>query len=1363
MKSILFVFFVLLIFSVSVTAQKYQIKKLGLEQGISNNYVLSISQDRKGFLWFATESGLNRFDGNKFKVYKKRSEQSSISSISGNELNRVYADKYEDIVWVATQREGLNMFDYKTETFTHYKYSKTDSLGIITNDITNITNSIDSNIWISTYYGGVEYFDKKNKQFIHYNRKTVPGMVSDNIWTVSEGNKGLLYIGHVASGLSILSLKDKKIKNFRHDPNNTKSIPSNDIRTIFIDKNENIWVGTSNGLALFNTKDETFIVFKHNPANKNSLISNSIFSIFQDQNGSIWVGTEKGGISVLDLKQSIFLTPQTIAFDNIIYKDDYTGLSNPTIRSVYQDSFGNMWIGTYGGGVNFISHQPPLFKTWVYSPAPNLSNSLSNPIAWGICTDNDDRIWVGTDGGGIDIFENEIKIKTISKNKGGITDDAILTAKKDSDNNLWFGTFRGGVIVFNSQSKVISQFLINNTDTDVRCFYEDEDGSMLIGSSIGIYRYNLATKHGELYSAENSGLHNNLIRAISKDDSGKIWIGFFGEGLAILDKDLKRIKSYKTDKGLPSNTVDCIYKDTKGRMWVATGEGLICFKAPEESDNFVVFNEKNTFRNTHVRGIAEDADNNIWISTNDGISRLIDSLDKFYHYDYRDGVPLGDFMSNSVTKDSQGRIFFGSQNGICYFDPTTIPTHIKLPPTVITGFTIYNNQSLLSDNKTDIPIDSCIELDYNQNTFNISFNVLDYSLRQQVEYSYTLKGLEERWYDVGNEGITTFRNIPPGDYELLIRSRIKNQEWVGNVTSLRIIINPPIWLTWWSKMTYIIVIIGIIFFILRFYKRRLALENSFILEKRNRIQEQILNDERLRFFTNITHELRTPLTLVLGPLEDLQNDPGLSEKHSYKVSIMYKSATRLLNLTNQILEFRKTETQNKKLSVQKGDISLLIREIGMEYQELRANNNIKFEMIIDTQNTNIFFDADIVTTILENLLSNAFKYTQNGVISLIIRNITDNEIEYIEIEVKDTGRGISHESITKIFDRYYQADDDKHISGTGIGLALVQNLVSIHEGEILVNSRLGEGTSFRFRIKEDNTYPNAKHIGRVVNDNLNRTLENSKIKNENSTNNQLIILVVEDDEDILNYIKESLSDQYTIHTANNGKTGLEYALLHIPDIIISDVMMPEMNGFELSRSLKENISTSHIPIILLTAKDSIQDRTEGYKTGADSYMIKPFSANLLQSRITNLLETRKKQADLINRNTIKKSDIIIDALNKIDNEFIKKVTSIIEQNLDSDKIDVAFIADRMNMSHSSLYRKIKALCGISVNEYIRKVRISNAEQLLLSGKYTISEISYMVGINSITYFRQCFKNEFGVVPSEYVKKIMSNDKPSSDI
>ncbi|MBK5719341.1 response regulator [Dysgonomonas sp. Marseille-P4677] len=1335
-------------------AQQYGIKTLGMEQGISNNYVVSIAQDKKGFIWFATESGLNRFDGNSFKIYKKKNGTPNNNSISGNELNKVYADKFDDIVWIATQREGLNAFDCKSETFKHYKYDPSNNKSLVTNDITDITNSPNGNLWISTYHKGVEYFDKKTQTFVHYNKTTVPEMVNENLWAVKEDNKGLLYMGHVWSGLSVLSLKDKTIKNFRHDPNNKESLPGDEVRVIYIDKNDNIWVGTNNGLALFNAEKESFTVFKHDPLNKNSLLANYVFTINQLNDGRLWIGTENGGVSILDFQQSMFSSPQHISFTNITYSDDGKGLSNQTIRSIHQDTFNNIWLATYGGGVNFTSSHPPYFNTWTYSPIPKLKNSLNNKVAWGICADKQDQLWIGTDGGGINLFADGERTKIIEKGINSITDNAILAATKDSENNLWFGTFNGGVNIYNSQYGLISKLQLDDKSTDIRCFYEDGKKNMWIGSNNGVYTYNLITKIKKGYSRENSDLPNNLVRAISKDNKDRLWIGFFGEGLAILDENMKMVKTFKTDSGFPSNTVDHIYRDKKGRMWIATGEGLVCFNSLDKEDQYIVYDNNSGLINSHIRAITEDSQGNIWISTNGGISRFISDQNKFFNYNHHDGIPLGDFMSGSVTKNSKGIIFFGSQNGVCYFDPEKIPMNISLPPTIITEFKFYNNKISSTNDEINIPlIANSVNLDYNQNTFKVSFNALDYSLNHLIDYTYMLKGLEDIWYTTQGENSVTFRNVPPGSYELLIKSRVKNQEWAEEITSLKIMVNPPLWLTWWAKSFYTVAILLIVFLGFRFYKRKLDLENSLTLEKRNHSQEQELHNERLRFFTNIAHELRTPLTLILGPLEDLHSDPTLAEKHSSKISVIHRSATRLLSLINQILEFRKTETQNKKLCVYKTNLAQLIEEVGLKYKELNLNNHISFNIVIETENVVLYFDPDIITTILDNLISNAFKYTRKGNITLKLRDIQKQGINYTEIEINDTGIGIPTESLPKIFDRYYQAERDILVSGTGIGLALVQNLISIHQGYIDVDSKQGEGTIFRFGIISDNTYPSALHADSEPK-HLIESIDN--YENLKSGDTKQIILVIEDNEDIREYISSSLSEQYKIYTAENGRKGLEAAFTRIPDIIISDIMMPEMDGLELSKNLKEDVRTSHIPIILLTAKDTIQDRTDGYNIGVESYITKPFSANLLQSRITNLLESRKKIAELINRNTVNKNAIIIDSLSKLDNEFIAKVTSIIEQNLDSDKIDVAFIADKMNMSHSTLYRKVKALAGMTTNEFIRKVRIRNAEQFLLTGKYTISEISYMVGINSITYFRQCFKDEYGLAPSEYLKQIINN-------
>lgn len=1347
--------FTFLFFPLVLCGQPFHIKKIKIEDGLSNNYVVDITQDKRGFLWFATESGLNRFDGKKFKLFKKNSLNVE-NRISSNEINKIYADKTDDLIWIGTPRDGLNVFDCKTEKFTYYDPIVDDSTSIGGKEITGISSSSDGNIWISTFHNGVDCFDKRTGKFIHYNKSTVPALPSNNVLIVKEDKLKNLYIGHGSSGLSILSLKNKKVRNFTHNPKDPNSLPGNHVRTIFIDNINNVWIGTNNGLALFIPSKESFIVFKKDWSRPESLAGNYIFAINQMQDDRLWIGSEQGGISILDIYQNTLLSPQSVTFKNIGSGDDETCLSNGSIRSIFQDSFNNIWIGSYGGGVNFVSNTPRLFNSWNYSPISSKTNRLSNQTAWGICADQNNQLWIGTDGGGIDLFSNQKNIKNYCKDEGDLTDNAVLAAYKDSENNLWFGTYKGGVNVYDTkQNKFIHNILQSDKLVEARCFYEDKDKNMWIGCNEGIYVYNLQTGYTKLFTTENSGLAEYNIRSIAQDYSGRLWVGFFGRGLYIYDTNLTLIKRFnKGENTFPTNTVNHIYRDFSNKMWIATSEALVCFdRIATDNFNYTLIDENKGLRDNHIRAIVEDEQNNIWISTNGGISRYIPRLNRIYNYDHFEGIPAGNFMSGSVTKTADGTIYFGSESGVTYFHPANIPVVIPISPTIITEFKTYNNWIELPNNEVVIPVKSFIELPYNQNTFTISFNVLNYSLNHLVEYACILDGLEDKWVVTRNDNAITFRNIPHGKYEFKIKSRIRNQEWTGNISSVRIIIHPPFWLTWWAKAIYMVIIGVSIFLLIRSYKRKLDLENTLVLEKKNHAQEQNLNNERLRFFTNITHELRTPLTLIIGPLEDLQVDTSLLEKHRIKISVIYRSSTKLLSLINQLLEFRKTETQNKNLCVRKGNLCDLVNEVGLKYQELNTNKKITFQILFETEKSCIYYDSDIVSTVLDNLLSNAFKYTEKGVIKLILRAVESEGVNYIEFEVCDTGKGISEEDLPRIFDRYYQAEQQLHVSGTGIGLALVNNLVSIHQGSIAVSSQLDKGTSFRFRILADNIYPDSLHQDSKDEEKV-LSEEISKSPVDTSQNEQ-IVLVIDDNEEIREYIESSLSANYKILTADNGKDGLDKAFKYIPDIIISDVMMPQIDGFELSKILKENVQTSHIPIILLTAKDTIQDKAEGYSIGVESYITKPFSARLLQIRITNLLESRKRMAELVRNEAINKESLAIaESLSTLDREFIEKVTSIIEDNISSNDIDVEFIADKVFVSHSSLYRKIKALAGISVNEFIRKVRLRNAERLLLTGKYTISEVSYRIGISSPTYFRQCFKDEFGMPPSEYMKQKM---------
>ena len=850
----------------------------------------------------------------------------------------------------------------------------------------------------------------------------------------------------------------------------------------------------------------------------------------------------------------------------------------------------------------------------------------------------------------------------------------------------------------------------------------------------------------------NAQLPDIMVHGIIRDKNGKLWVGTFGKGVVVFDEDDKKLYNFTTDHSFPSNAVNYMMEDSRKRILVATREGIIIFKDVSQPNVFVSFGAKEGLENTQVRAIQEDHDGYIWISTNGGISRLDEKNKRFYNYNYHDGIPMGDFMDGSTCITPDGTLFFGSQNGACYFNPRELSSPREVSPVTITQFFIYNKQTESRDTRLPVPISNrIVELPYNQNTFNISFNVLDYTQSSQVEFSYMLEGLENAWYSTQGDNQVTFRNIPHGNYVFKVKTRFRNQEWNENAAQLTVVIAPPLWLTWYAKLGYVILFIFALYALLRFYKRKLDLESSLEAERKQSLNKQELNEERLRFYTNITHELRTPLTLILGPLEDLLSDATLSPKHANKISIIHDSATRLLNLINRILEFRKTETQNRKLSVAKGDLGQLVQEVGLRYKELNPNNKVNYHIHIETEDTEIFYDADMITIILDNLMSNAAKYTSEGDITLSLRSVEENQIKYTEISVSDTGHGIDAEALPHIFDRYYQAKSKYQASGSGIGLALVKGLSELHEGILKVESTVDTGTTFTLRLLTENTYPNAIHTQHDM-EKKPMDAEETTIT-DTPTENHPIVLVVEDNADIREYIRSSFTDIYEVITAKDGKEGWELAQARIPNIIVSDIMMPVMDGIELCKRIKEDMRTSHIPVILLTAKDSLQDKEEGYASGADSYLTKPFSAKLLHSRINNLLETRKKIASLLAlADTQPKQESAVSSLNKLDNEFLQKITQIIEENLEMEKMDIAFIADKMCMSHSTLYRKIKGLTDMSANEFIRKVKMRKGVELLMSGQYTISEIAYMIGFSSVAYFRQCFKDEYGMSPSDYVKQ-----------
>lgn len=1338
-------------------AQQYTIKKLGLEKKLSNNYIIDIAEDKNGYIWFATEDGLNKLEGGVFSPFYKKDKGKSLN-LTGNELNCLLDDPQKPILWIGTQRAGLNAFNYQTNEQIIFQHDPNDPHSIATNDVTDLAIAADGNLWITTYWRGIEYLNKETRKFTHYNQETVPDLPSNTIWTVIDDHKGSLYIGHAQHGMSILSIKDKKIKNFTYNKNDNKSLPSNNVQCIFKDNTGNIWVGTGRGLALFNPNTEEFIWL----GEKNPSLSHLVYDIQQFNENQLWVATELGGIAIIDLSKTLFNTAEEIHV--IQAGNNEYNLNNSTVRCLFQDSHQNIWAGTWGGGINFLSSDGALFKSFSYSPN-SPESSLSTQIASAVCIDKQGLLWIGTDGGGINVLKDGQRIATYTEESGHLSGNSVQTALCDQKGNLWFGIFNGGIMYYNMQTKSFQQIFPEKESTqDVRSLFEDNNGTIWVGTSNGVFQIDRESK--KILQHMNANAPDNLVRSVMKDKKGQIWVGSFGRGIFLYASNGKRLKEFNTYLNFPSNTINQIFEDSKGCIWAATGEGLVQIENSSPW-KYKVYQRNEGLANTFIWAIEEDENQNIWFSTNQGISCFVRSEESVYNYDFRDNIPMASFTGRSVCKDKNGVMYFGSTNGLCYFTPSYILEKRQAPKAIIGKITVFEPLVSENSNETEISLinKENVRLKHLQNNFNISFSIQDYSLNERVEYAYMLKGLENSWYTVKDPNNVTFRNLPPGKYEFMIKTRIRNQEWSDEISSIEIIIAPPFWLSWWAKLLYLISGTALLFIGLWAYRRKLNLEYLYESEKKSHEQEQELNDERLRFYTNITHELRTPLTLILGPLEDLVKSNTLSSKDHHRISVIHQSAVRLLNLINQILDFRKTETQNKRLCVTKGNLTNTVYEVGLKYKELNSKPDIQILIEAEEENMFLFFDKEIITMILDNLISNALKYTDKGYIRIRAEWVTENGIRYAQLSVEDTGYGIGKEALAHIFERYYQESGEHQASGTGIGLALVKNLVKLHEGDIQVKSLPDIGTTFYLRLLAENTYPQALHGEDIHTEKQDAKAEDSTMKLEAiepDKNARPIILVVEDNADIRDYIADSFTNLYEVKTAANGKEGLQIATDCIPDIIVSDIMMPVMNGVVMCQKLKADIRTSHIPVILLTAKDSITDKEEGYQAGADSYLTKPFSASLLQSRISNLLTQRRLLSERFairpdkpkKQSMEEKRAIITESMSKLDKEFLDKITNTITEGLAAaENIDITVLSNVMCMSSSTLYRKVKALTGMSTNEYIRKIKMQLAEKYLLEGKYSISEIAFKVGINSNVYFRQCFKEEFGMSASDYLKQL----------
>ena len=1285
----------LLLLPVLLTAQNYSVKKISKIDGLSNSSVVSIAEDKTGFIWIATEEGLNRFDGNGFETFFK--SYNSQNSLSGNELNCILDDPEDSVLWIATQRAGLNAYDYKQKQFSNFPSVKA---------VTHIAPSRDRSIWISTYWDGIFYYSKAKKDFIAFNEKNVKNWIKGNIWTLEEDfSSGIIYLGYSDKGFAYFDRKNGIFKNFIHQPSNENSLPDNEVLSIYIDENQRVWVGTRLGLALF---DKTTEQFKRFDSPKNA-----VFDIKLLGGNQLWLALELGGISVLDLEN-----PEK-SF-SIEEKNSTKGLSANSVRCLMPDKYGNIWAGLWNGGLNFINLDGDIFDTY------------SDESVLAVTFDNDGKLWLGTDGDGLRVIDKGTQTKTFTTKSSTIPSDFIQCAFRDSSSNLWFGFYKNGAAVYNTKTKTFFNPLPKEFHKlDVRSGCQFDKNNILLATNSGILKVDLTGKNVKLFPLP----HDN-VRCVLRDSYGNIWAGTFGGGVYILDDKFNVICNFDTDNGFPSNTVNHITEDSQFRIWVATGEGLVLFDN-RRNFKFTIYNKQNGLFNSHIRAIAEDSEKNIWVSTNDGISCYLFGKGKVKNYSPHYNIPSGEFSSGAVTKLPTGELVFASIKGVCKFLPQNVLSE-KAPPKAQLGkMRIFlppdslklNNQRVISSFNPN-----GVVLKHFENNFSLSFFTGNYAYSGMIEYALKLDGSGKDFYTVPDPENVFFMNIAPGKYTLKIKTRFIGRDFSFETTDLKITILQPWYLTFLAKIFYILTALTIIFFSFKAYKRRVNMRAELKTEKQTREKQEALNEERMRFYTNAAHEIRTPLSLIAGPLEDLASDKNLDEAVAQKINLINRNSRKLLSLVNNLLDLRKTETANFKLHVTKGYLNRTVGALTVNYRELNSNREVEILYECMPGNYEMYFDNQSITTIVNNLLSNALKYTEKGYIKVSLSKNGETAI----LSVKDTGYGISQTAMPKIFDRYYQGNGVHQVWGTGIGLSLVKNLVELHKGTIAVESRSGQGSKFIVTIPslEEAAAPEEK---------------TEEIPVEKEQNGKPLVLIVEDNADILEYIKMALTEKYSVLTASNGESGIITAIEKTPEIVVSDIMMPIKDGIELCKTLKKDLRTSHIPIILLTAKDSLEDKTEGYISGADSYITKPFSASLIQSRIANLLEKKRQLAGYFSAQST--SQKFLEGLSATDAEFMKKIDALIEENLSDSDFSVSTVCKKMCISSSTLYRKIKALTLISANEYIKKFRVRKAAAFLEEGRYTIGETVYKVGFGSTDYFRDCFKEEYGVSPSEYIKKI----------
>jgi len=1363
--------FGLLTQSLSVFAQseRYNFSKLDIYNGLSHNQVTTILKDDDGFLWFGTGAGLNRYDGYSCKIFRNKHDDST--TLHDNSISALY-ELPDRKMWIMAG--GIPcIYNSYTEKFNANYLNYLNTLGLPSGSIVNITKGGNGRYWF--LYDSLDLYlyssaDKKARPF-RQNFKFDP---TEKITAVKETKDGKLWLVYQTGFLQEYDISSNKIifSSTSFQKLNKGINPYN----LFIDNDGDVWIWwIPYGVFLFHPQDNSIRQFNENSF-PSRLNSNLVSRIVQDNEGLIWIATDHGGINLIDKKNNFKVS--------YLLNDpkDPRSLSQNSITALYKDDDGIIWLGTYKQGVNYLNGN--IVKFPLYHHQESNSKSLQFDDVNRFVEDRSGNIWIGTNGGGLIYFDR--KNNTFKQylhnpnNENSLSANVIVSMWIDHEDKLWIGTFFGGLNSFDGNK--FTHYRNNPNDSsslasdNVWEIFEDKEQNLWVGTlGNGLDLFNRKTNGFEHYQTKEgkaSPLVSNYISAILEDRKGNLWIGTNG-GITVFGKNKMHPTAYihSSDKNsLVSNNVISLLEDSKGRMWVGTGEGLDLYN--EQTKAFQVFTTADGLPDNIILNILEDNHQTLWISTPKGLCNVMPKQKEnavalsVINYDEMNNLQNREFNDNAALKTKEGELIFGGPSGFNIINADKIAKPVPHPKIVFTALQILNrgvevgeevNKRILL--QQSLPHLKSIDLKYKENVFSIEFASLDYSHSSRDKYAYMLKGFSNDWlYADGNQRRVTYTNLDPGHYIFKVKILNASGVWSDEKT-LNINIAPPFWRTPIAYIIYTLVALAILLLARKITLDRIHMKFEMRQQRSEAERAHALDQLKTKFFTNVSHEFRTPLSLIISPLDKIINNTD-DEDQKKQLNLVHRNAKRLLNLVNQLLDFRKIEVQGLKLHPSIGDIVQFAEDISYSFSDIAEKKGIQFSFSSNIETLEIYFDKDKIEKILFNLLSNAFKYTHdNGTVSvklLYTARSTNEEEGTLAIEVEDTGIGIHVDKQEKIFERYFQTDVPASMvnQGTGIGLAITKEFVRLHNGVITVKSEPEKGTCFIVTLPAKKIYDSSIHS--TLNTLSIEDSEQIGFEENQSRGKKKTILIVEDNEDLRFYLKENLRGQYHVEEAVDGKEGWEKIKSMNPDLIVSDIMMPLMDGIELAKKIKNETISAHIPVILLTAMGSEEKQIEGFQAGVNDYITKPFTFEILASRIKNLLAQQKLlQKRFQKQIEVNPGEVTV---TPVDEKFLKQALEVVEKFMENTDFSVEDFSREMCMSRKALYNKILSLTGRAPLEFIRSIRIKRAAQLLEKSRMRVSEIAYEVGFNNPKNFTKYFKEEFNVLPSQYVA-----DKKSSEL